>query len=74
MRFRPQSVDELDPNIRWGIKMRLRLIEEADAPFLSGAMRHSQHALGAPTGRCWRNAVRPRLRSRGFSRRAGRQG
>ena len=28
MRFRPQSVDELDPNIRWGIKMRLRLIEE----------------------------------------------
>ena len=31
MRFRPQSVDELDPNIRWGIKMRLRLIEEVVA-------------------------------------------
>ena len=28
MRFRPQSVDELDPNIRWGIEMRLRLFEE----------------------------------------------
>ena len=47
---------------------------EADAPFLSGAMRHSQHALGAPTGRCWRYAVRPQLSARGFSRRAGRQG
>ena len=28
VRFRPQSVDELDPNIRRGIEMRLRLIEE----------------------------------------------
>ena len=33
--------------------------------------RHSQHMLGAPSGRY---AVRPRLRARGFSRRAGRQG
>ena len=33
--------------------------------------RHSQHALGATSGRY---AVRPRLRARGFSRRAGRQG
>ena len=44
---------------------------EADTPFLGGAMRHSRHAPGAPTGRY---AVRPRLRARGFSSRAGRQG
>ena len=44
---------------------------EADTPFLGSAMRHSQHALGAPSGRY---AVRPRLRARCFSRRAGRQG
>ena len=44
---------------------------KADTPLLGSAMRHSQHALGAPSGRY---AVRPRLRARGFSRRAGRQG
>ncbi len=44
---------------------------EADTPILGSAMRHSQHALGAPPGRY---AVHPRLRARGFSRRAGRQG
>ena len=44
---------------------------EADNPLLGSAIRHSQHALGAPSGRY---AVRPRLRARGFSRRAGRQG
>ena len=44
---------------------------EADTPLLGSAMRHSQHALGAPSGRY---AVRPRLRARGFSSRAGRQG
>ena len=44
---------------------------EADTPFLGGAMRHSRHAPGAPTGRY---AVRPRLSARGFSSRAGRQG
>ena len=44
---------------------------EADTPLLVSPMRHSQHALGAPSGRY---AVRPRLRARGFSRRAGRQG
>ena len=44
---------------------------EADTPLLGSAMPHSHHALGAPPGRC---AVRPRLRARGFSRRAGRQG
>ena len=44
---------------------------EADTPLLGSAMRHSQHALGAPSGRY---AVRPRLRARGFSRRTGRQG
>ena len=37
-------------------------------------MRHSQHALGAPPRRYGRYAVLPRLRARGFSRRAGRQG
>ena len=42
---------------------------EADTPLLGSPMRHSQHALGAPSGRY---AVRPRLRARGFSRRAGR--
>ena len=44
---------------------------EADTPLLGSAMRHSQHALGAPSGRY---AVRPRLRARGFSRSADRQG
>ena len=44
---------------------------EADTLLLGGAMRHSQHALGAPSGRY---AVRPGLRARGFSRRAGHQG
>ena len=34
-------------------------------------MRHSRHTPGAPSGQY---AVRPRLRARGFSRRAGRQG
>ena len=43
---------------------------EADTPLLDSAMRHSQHALGAPPRR---NAVRPRLRARGFSRRTGGQ-
>ena len=28
MRLIPESADELDPNIRWGVSMRLRLIEE----------------------------------------------
>ena len=44
---------------------------EADTSLFGSAMRHSQHALGAPSGRY---AVRPRLRARGFSRRTGRQG
>ena len=44
---------------------------EADTPFLGAAMRHSRHALGAPPGRY--AAFRPRLRARGFSRRAGRR-
>ena len=47
---------------------------EADTPLLGSAMRHSQHALGAPPGRYGRYAVRPRLRARGFSRREGRVG
>ncbi len=42
---------------------------KADTLLLGSAMRHSQHALGAPSGQY---AVRPRLRARGFSRRAGR--
>ena len=54
MRFRPQSVDELDPNIRWGIKMRLRLIEEVvtgphvswiGAPGKDEAMKRIMRAL-----------------------------
>ena len=28
MRGIPQSVEELDPNLRWGVEMRLRLVEE----------------------------------------------
>ena len=44
---------------------------EADNPLLGSAIRHSQHALGAPSGRY---AVRPRLSARGFSRSAGCQG
>ena len=47
---------------------------EADTPLLGSAMRHSQHALGTPPRRYGRYAVRPRLRARGFSRRAGCQG
>ena len=47
---------------------------EADTPLLDSAMRHSQHAPGAPPRRYGRYAVRPRLSARGFSRRAGRQG
>ena len=43
----------------------------ASAGMSGRAMHHSQHALGAPSGR---SAVRLRLRARGFSRRAGRQG
>ena len=44
----PQSVDELDPNLRWGVAMRLRLIEEVvggpqvswvDAPGKEEAMK-----------------------------------
>ena len=54
MRFRPQSVDELDPNIRWGIKMRLRLFEEVvfgphvswfGAPGKDEAMKRIMRAL-----------------------------
>ena len=44
---------------------------EADTSFLGSPMRHSQHAPGAPPRRY---AVRPRLRARDFSKRAGRQG
>ena len=56
MRFRPQSVDELDPNIRWGIEMRLRLIEEVvtgphvswiGAPGKDEAMKRIMRAFGA---------------------------
>ena len=43
---------------------------EVDTPLLGSAMRHSQHALGAPSGQY---AARPQLRARGFSSRAGRQ-
>ena len=48
MRLIPQSVDELDPNLRWGVAMRLRLIEEVvggpqvswvDAPGKEEAMK-----------------------------------
>ena len=35
MRFRPQSVDELDPNIRWGIELQLQLLEEVVLPALT---------------------------------------
>ena len=54
MRFRPQSVDELDPNIRWGVEMRLRLIEEVvtghhvswfGAPGKDEAMKRIMQAL-----------------------------
>ena len=38
---------------------------EADTPLLGSAMRHSQHAPGAPSGRY---AVSPRLRARRLSR------
>ncbi len=47
---------------------------EADTPLLGSALRHSRHTPGAPTGRCRRYALRPRLRAGGFSRRTGRQG
>ena len=48
MRLIPQSVEELDPNLRWGVAMRLRLIEEVvggpqvswvDAPGKEEAMK-----------------------------------
>ena len=46
---------------------------EADTPFLGSAMRHSQHAPGAPPGRYGRYAVRPRLRARGEPQRESSQ-
>ena len=56
MRLIPQSVDELDPNLRWGVAMRLRLIEEVvggpqvswvDAPGKEEAMKRISACLGA---------------------------
>ena len=53
MRLIPESGDELDPNLRWGVEMRLRLIEEVvcgtqvswiDAPGKNKALERIQRA------------------------------
>ena len=74
MRLIPQSVDELDPNLRWGVAMRLRLIEEVvggpqvswvDAPGKEEAMKRILRAWECGDRKAEEEAVEDCMRADG---------